>query len=104
MPFDASGGLWDIEATWWMWPRRDTGARSCKTLSGTTKDANGDALPNCTVDCFTTADDVFQGTCLSDNVGNFVCPTYATGSHYLVAYKTSDPNVAGTTRNDLTPS
>jgi hypothetical protein len=98
-------GIYVPDPAWFNWPRQDSGSRSCYLISGITRDANGNPLANCNIDAFTLADDVKQGTIQSDSSGYFAIPTYATGNHYLVAYKASSPsNLAGTTDNNLTPS
>jgi hypothetical protein len=98
-------GLYVADSAWFNWPRQDSGARSCNVITGITRDANGNPLPNCNIDAFTTVDDVKQGSIQSDSSGYFSIPTYASGAHYLVAYKASSPsNLAGSTDNNLTAS
>ena len=90
---------------WWAWPRYDgTGAHSCYMISGVTKDAGGNPLPGVTVEAYTAADDVMRGSCVSGPDGGYNCPTLINAPHYLRAYLVGNPDVAGTTRNDLTPS
>ena len=108
---NSSGSPWATDgstlndAAWFMWPRYDgTGAHSCYTISGITYDANSVPLPGVTVKCYTTADDVERGVCQSDMVGRYACPTLINAAHYLRAYLTNNPDVAGTSRNDLMPS
>jgi hypothetical protein len=105
------GQLWCTDGTqvndcvWWAWPRYDaTGAHSCYMISGITKDSGGNPLPGVTVEAYTTADDVFRGKCVSGPDGGYNCPTLINAAHYLRAYLVGNPDVAGTTRNDLTPS
>lgn len=106
-----SGNAYEIDGTyvpdsvWYNWPRQDSGSRSCYLITGVTRDANGSILANCTVNAFTSVDNVLQGTDLSDNLGYFTVSTYSSGNHYLVAYKASTPsNLAGSSDNNLAPS
>jgi hypothetical protein len=57
-------------------------------ITGTTRDANGAALGNCTVDWFNTADDVKLGTTTSDSSGAFEFrgAGQPPNAYYLVAY------------------
>jgi hypothetical protein len=72
-------------------------------ISGTTKDATGAVLGNCTVDWFNTADDLKLDTTTSDANGLFEFRTAGQppNAYYLVAYKAGSPDVAGTTVNTL---
>lgn len=72
-----------------------------RTITGTTKDSTGNALAGCTVDLFTTVDDVKIATCISDAAGFYAFDATAAGPYYLVAYKAGAPDVAGTSVNTL---
>lgn len=70
-------------------------------LRGTTKDSGGSALGSCTLRLFRTADDSLAAQGLSDGSGNYVLGASPSVLHYLVAYLTGSPDVAGTTVNTL---
>ena len=92
---------------WFNWPTQDAGAKSALLITGTTKDSSGNALPYCTVNAYTTADNILRGTTTSDINGNFQVATYISGSHYVVSYRAaSGPygDVAGSTDTNLTGS
>lgn len=102
-----NGAIYDTDtcyqpqATWYNWPTQNQGSRSVYLISGITKNSSGNALGNCTVNAFTTADKVLQGTTTSDGQGNYQCPTFSNGNHFLVAFKTGTPDTAGSTDNDI---
>ena len=71
-------------------------------LTGVTRNSAGVALGNCTVDLFTTSDDLLRYTTTSDASGNFSFSLPSNGWRcYLVAYKAGDPDMAGTTVDTL---
>lgn len=102
LPF-TSDGIYLPDACWHTWPIEESGSGSCLTISGYTKDADGNVLANCLVEAFTAADDVKRGECVSDSTGYFVVPTLVNAQHYLLAYKSGSPDVAGQTVKTLTP-
>lgn len=71
-------------------------------ISGVTKDSTGTPLAGCTVDVFRTATDEITGTALSNDNGEYQVEAPTQNAHYAVAYKAGSPDVAGTTRNDVT--
>lgn len=73
-------------------------------ISGITKDSTGTVLATCVVDVFKTSDDVIQGTNTSNANGEYLVEVPTQVNHYAVAYKAGSPDVAGTTRNDLSPT
>lgn len=81
-----------------------SGGQQMLKISGTTRDANGDPLPFCTIQGFLTGDDTYVRAVVSDMGGNYVFTTQYTAAHYLVAYKADSPDVAGTSVNTLTGS
>ena len=74
-----------------------------KYIEGTTRDSAGNALGNCVVQAFLTADDSFQGQMTSDPSGYFRIFTAQAGAHYLVCYLAGSPDVAGTSVNVKVP-
>lgn len=70
-------------------------------ISGSTKDSTGTALGNCDVHLFTTLDDLEVQQSVSDASGHFALPVHSGISHYIVAYKSGSPDVAGTTIDTL---
>jgi hypothetical protein len=70
-------------------------------ISGITRNSIGAALGGCTVDLFTTVDDVRENTTVSDGSGNYSFAVGMYAAHYCVAYLAGSPDVAGTTRSDL---
>lgn len=74
-------------------------------IFGVTKDSTGAALGSCTVDLFTTTDNVLVATTVSDASGNYEFRGRSTSfTHYVVAYKAGSPDVSGTTVNTLVGS
>src|SRR5258706_13707919 len=71
------------------------------SIAGITKDASGNALGNCMVQIFRTADDSYVSQVTSDANGNYNIPASNLFQHYLVAYLAGSPDVAGTTVNTL---
>ena len=70
-------------------------------ITGITKDSAGVALPACTVDLFSTPQDLFVATTVSDGSGNYAFENPGSPPFYIVAYKVGAPDVAGTTVNTL---
>lgn len=81
----------------------DSGGGQQKKIIGYTLDSTGAALGNCIVQGFVTATEVFVAQVTSDAAGYYELPTPYTGAHYIVAYKSGSPDVAGTSVNTLTP-
>lgn len=100
-------GMWgdDLSGPHSNWDEdlRYTGGAQRKKLIGTTRDGTGAVLGNCVVEGFLTATDVSVGKVTSDTAGYYELPTPYTGAHYIVAYKTGSPDIAGTTVNTLIP-
>lgn len=73
-------------------------------ISGITKDSAGIALASCVVHWFATATDSQLDLVTSNSSGVYEFRTAGQPptTYYLVAYKAGSPDVAGTTRNDLT--
>lgn len=82
------------------------GTQSCNFLRGTCKDSGGTAVANAIVQAFVTATDAFAGEVQGNTDGTYVlgvCQAKTT-PHYLVAYKSGSPDIAGTTVNTLLPT
>jgi hypothetical protein len=74
------------------------------TLTGVTRDSNGNPLGGCTVWLFRTSDKKFIAETVSDANGNYTF-TVSPGVQYFVrAHKDGVPNVFGTTDRDLVGS
>lgn len=89
-----------------MWGEYDqaAGASSSYGFSGVTRDAAGSPVGGVTVKCFRSADDFKTCEVTSDAQGNFSVSTpYYPDTHYLVAYKSGSPDIAGTTPR-MTPA
>ena len=84
--------------------RTQPGVRSF-TISGVSRDANGNALSGCTVMLFRTANDSLAAKVVSDANGAFAFIVSDTSTpYYAVFYKATSPDVAGTTVNTLVGS
>jgi hypothetical protein len=70
-------------------------------IIGVTKDNTGAPLGSCVLVLFRTADNSIAALGLSDASGNYVFVASPALTHYLVAYKSGSPDVAGTTVNTL---
>ena len=77
-------------------------ADNAKTIAGITKDSVGTALASCIVKLFRTATDAKVAEKTSDAGGNYSIKVASAAAHYAVAYKAGAPDVAGTTKNDVT--
>ena len=75
---------------------------NAKTIAGITKDSVGTALASCIVKLFRTATDAKVAEKTSDAGGNYSIKVASAAAHYAVAYKAGAPDVAGTTKNDVT--
>jgi hypothetical protein len=82
-------------------------------ISGVTKDSAGAALGNCRVVAMETGrlemnmegpTQSLVGEVMSDGSGNYSIPVPMNTGYQLVGYKPGSPDVAGVTRNDVTPS
>jgi hypothetical protein len=80
------------------------------SLSGVTKDSAGSALGSCRVIAFETGRmgvdgvEATVGETISDGSGNYSIAAATNVHHQLTAYKPGSPDVAGITRNDVTPT
>jgi hypothetical protein len=86
--------------------RDGEGTQSKNFIRGTCKDSGGIAVANATVQAFVTATDAFAGEVAGNTDGTYVLGVEQakTTPHYLVAYKTGSPDIAGTTVNTLLPT
>lgn len=74
-------------------------------LRGVTQNVSGVPMIGVTVSGFVTAGNVFAGTIVSDNQGNYACPTFFPGvAHYLVAFYGSNPDMTGMSDTTLIPA
>lgn len=82
------------------------GTQSKNFLRGTCKDADGNVVADATVQAFVTATDTFAGEVAGNVDGTYVLGVEQSKAtpHYLVAYKTGSPDIAGTTVNTLLPT
>lgn len=71
------------------------------TLSGITRDSNGNALASCTVMLFNTLTNICEQTIVSDASGNYSFVVDKTQTYYEVSYKAGAPDVTGATVNTL---
>jgi hypothetical protein len=73
-------------------------------LSGVTRDANGMVIPAARVDAFRTVDKSFIGSTVSHaDTGTYsvIAPSDQTISYFLRSFKAGDPNIFGTTDENL---
>jgi hypothetical protein len=74
------------------------------TFSGFTYDATAVALASCSVELYRSDNDLVTGSFVSNSDGSWLINSNNGGRHYLVAYKTGSPDLAGTTLNTLQSS
>jgi len=82
---------------------RTTHFQGTLQIGGITRDATGAILPNCVVNLFLTAGNVFVSSTTSAADGSFTF--YLSSSvpqYFLVGYLAGSPDVEGTTVNTLT--
>lgn len=82
------------------------GTQSKNFLRGTCVDSTDVAVASATVQAFVTATDAFAGQVEGNVDGTYVLGVEQSKltPHYLVAYKTGSPDIAGTTVNTLLPT
>lgn len=75
-------------------------------IKGQCLDSVGAPVANAIVQGFVTATDAYVGEVTADNAGYYQCMTERSTAtpHYLVAYKTGSPDLAGTTVNTILPT
>lgn len=96
------GGLGDVPiSTRWQIPYPTSGSNGRLGFVGTTRDAYGSPLANCTVRCYLTATGELVSTVVSDAKGAFTITTPFGGGHFLTTHATG---VAGATVDTLTAS
>lgn len=80
------------------------GTQTVRFIRGYSRDSGGAVLANAIVQAFVTSSDAAQVAVTSAADGFFAAPTETIPGvqHYLVAYKTGSPDVAGSTVNTLT--
>lgn len=82
-----------------------SGAMSHYSIVGSTKDSLGVAMPAVTLECYTTADDIKRGECVSNSGGEYVLPSQYNSAHYVRGYKVGGSfNYGGTSDENLIPS
>lgn len=85
-----------------------TQATKTWTITGVTKDSTGAALGNCRVVCFETGrlavgQSPVVAETISDGSGNYTVTVPTNTDYELIAYLPGSPDVAGITRNDISP-
>lgn len=96
---DSSG----ISGVWSPWVFGNQGTQSLKYIMGVCYDSVGGTVSGAVVQGFLTATDRFVRETTADSNGVYELGTEYPGSqHYLVAYRTGSPDIAGTTVNTLT--
>jgi hypothetical protein len=72
-------------------------------IEGVTRDKSSNILGGCTVDLFSTIDDIKRGFAVSDNNGYFKITLGNDSYHayYMVAYLAGSPDVSGITINTI---
>jgi len=94
--------IWDSTHQAWEWNFPATGAHVRKKISGVTKDSTGAVLGSATVQIFNTATGLLVDTVTSDSAGNYFASDPNAVNCFAVAYEAGSPDVAGTTKNNLT--
>ena len=75
------------------------------TISGISRDANGNPLPGCVVTLFLTGTDRVAGRVISDSTGYYAFHVNdTTTTYYATSYLVGNPDVCGMTVNTLTGS
>jgi len=99
---DQAADVGVLDRTRWGAYDQAAGAASRYGFVGVTRDSLGTPIGSCTVKLFRTADDLLLDTSTSDPSGNFLLNTaYYPDQHYIVAHKSSSPDVDGVTVNTL---
>jgi len=82
------------------------GTQSLNWIRGTCYDATAAISANATVQAFETATDIYKGEGVSLSDGTYYVGVTSSKltPHYLVAYKSGSPDIAGTTVNTLLPT
>lgn len=93
---------WDNASGYWEWPVAGMGHRHPKVITGVTKDSSGNPLGGVTVQLFNSATGALVDTAISDSVGNYRLGDPNNVNSFVVAYEAGSPDVAGTTKNNLT--
>lgn len=111
MSGDRSSGMClfgqDIADTDWWSPnqRASRGNGATKFIRGQCKDSDGSPVSGAVVQCFLTGTDAIVSETTSQTDGTYEAPTpYPGTQHYLVAYRSGSPDIAGTTVNTLIPT
>jgi hypothetical protein len=80
------------------------GTQTKRFIKGTCVDSVDAPVANAIVQGFVTSTDAYVGEVTANNDGTYTLgtETIAGVQHYLVAYKTGSPDIAGTTVNTLT--
>jgi len=82
----------------------DSGGRQMKKIIGYTLDSVGAPLGSCLIQGYLSSTEQFIGQTYSDTAGYYELTTaFAGQAHYIVAYKSGSPDVAGTSVNTLMP-
>lgn len=99
------GGSYSLSTVRWATAPHRYGSQSMKKFIGTTRDSTGATLGGAVVHAHLTPDGSFVGKVTADAGGYFeLCSKYPDTNHYLVAYKSDSPDVAGTSLNTLLPT
>ena len=97
-------GIFDKTPDWEPWRLGWKGNVSPLYIRGTLTDINSVPIAGATVDSFLTSNDVKDGTTVSGPDGSYAVPCFTrTGAHYVTAYLSGAPDVAGTSVNTLIP-
>lgn len=92
-------------APWEPWRLGDKGYTRPYYIYGQIFDVNGNPVVGATITSFVTATNAQDGTTVSNADGTYQVPCYnRTATHYVAAYKSGSPDVAGESVNTLTPS
>lgn len=94
--------IWESAHQMWEWNFPPTGVHVRKKISGVTKDSTGAVLAGATVQIFNTSTGLLVDTVVSDSAGNYYASDPNAVNCFAVAYEAGSPDVAGTTKNNLT--
>jgi hypothetical protein len=86
----------------WEWDVQPTGGHVRTRVTGVTRNNVGAPLGGATVQLFNTSTGLLVDTVTSDSAGNYTASDPNAVACFAVAYEAGSPDVAGTTKNNIT--
>jgi hypothetical protein len=93
----------ELLSNWEPWLWGESGWSRPNFIRGVCAYANGVGVPQATVESYISANGALDGSSTTDSMGNYAVPCYYSGNHYVTAYLSGSPDVAGITVNTLVP-